>query len=58
MERHSNRLDLLVEDLLTLAQLESGQSEFADWVTVDLSSFFREMIRDWEKKLASKQLNI
>ena len=26
MERHSNRLDLLAEDLLTLAQLESGQS--------------------------------
>src|SRR5438034_11773089 len=26
--------------------------------TVDLSSFLPEMVRDWEKKLTSKQLNI
>jgi two-component system phosphate regulon sensor histidine kinase PhoR len=26
--------------------------------TVDLSSFFPEMVRDWEKKLKSKQLSI
>lgn len=57
MERHSNRLELLVEDLLTLAQLESGNPDLQLGI-VDLSSFFREMIRDWEKKLTSKQLNI
>lgn len=57
MERHSNRLELLVEDLLTLAQLESGNSQL-QLGTVDLASFFRETIRDWEKKLTSKQLNI
>src|SRR5215472_15694379 len=57
MERHSNRLELLVEDLLTLARLESGNPDLQVG-NVDLSSFFREMIRDWEKKLTSKQLNV
>jgi two-component system phosphate regulon sensor histidine kinase PhoR len=57
MERHSNRLELLVEDLLTLAELESSNPnlQFGD---VDLSSFFAEIIRDWEKKLANRKLNI
>src|SRR5215470_17657591 len=45
MERHSNRLELLVEDLLTLAQLESGHPDLQLGI-VDLSSFLREMIRD------------
>jgi two-component system phosphate regulon sensor histidine kinase PhoR len=57
MERHSDRLELLVEDLLTLAQLESGNPNL-QMGTVDLSDFFRETIRDWEKKLTSKRLNI
>jgi two-component system, OmpR family, phosphate regulon sensor histidine kinase PhoR len=57
MERHSNRLDLLVEELLTLAELESGNPDL-QLGTVELSSFFREMIRDWEKKLTNKQLDI
>ena len=57
MDRHSKRLELLVEDLLTLARLESGNLDL-QLGTVDLSSFFREMIRDWEKKLTSKHLNM
>jgi two-component system phosphate regulon sensor histidine kinase PhoR len=57
MERHSDRLELLVEDLLTLAQLESGNPDLQIG-TVDLSSFLPEMVRDWEKKLAGKRLNI
>ena len=57
MERHSNRLELLVEDLLTLAQVESGNPDL-QLGTVDLASFLKETIHDWEKKLASKQLNI
>jgi two-component system phosphate regulon sensor histidine kinase PhoR len=57
MERHSKRLDLLAEDLLTLAQLESGNPNL-QLGNVDLSSFFEEVIRDWEKKLANKQLNL
>ncbi len=57
MERHSDRLELLVEDLLTLAQLESGNPNLQIG-TVDLSSFLPEMVPDWEKKLTRKQLNI
>jgi two-component system phosphate regulon sensor histidine kinase PhoR len=57
MERHSNRLELLVEDLLTLAQLESGKTDLQLGI-VDLGEFLREIIRDWEKKLTTKQLNI
>ena len=57
MERHSDRLELLVEDLLTLAQLESGNPNL-EMGTLDLSSFLPEIVRDWEKKLTRKQLNI
>jgi two-component system phosphate regulon sensor histidine kinase PhoR len=57
MKRHSKRLDLLVEDLLTLAQLESANPNL-QLGNVDLSSFFEEVVRDWEKKLANKQLNV
>jgi two-component system phosphate regulon sensor histidine kinase PhoR len=57
MERHSDRLELLVEDLLTLAQLESANPDL-QMGTVELSSFLPEMVRDWEKKLTRKQLNI
>ena len=57
MERHSNRLELLVEDLLTLAELESGDPNL-HLGDVDLSSFLAEIIRDWERKLANKQLTI
>jgi two-component system phosphate regulon sensor histidine kinase PhoR len=57
MERHSKRLDLLVDDLLTLAQLESANPNL-QLVDIDLANFFREVIRDWEKKLATKELNL
>src|SRR5438270_2437653 len=57
MERHSNRLEQLGEDLLTLAQLESGNPDLQLGI-VDLSEFLREMIRDWEEKLVTKQLSI
>jgi two-component system phosphate regulon sensor histidine kinase PhoR len=57
MERHSDRLELLVEDLLTLAQLESDNPNL-EMGTVDLSTFLPEMVRDWEKKITKKKLNI
>jgi two-component system phosphate regulon sensor histidine kinase PhoR len=57
MERHSDRLELLVEDLLTLAELESGNTNL-QMGTVDLSTFLAEIVRDWERKVKSRQLNI
>ena len=57
MERHSKRLGLLVDDLLTLAQLESRNTtlQFSD---VQLSELFASVIRDWGKKLAEKRLKV
>jgi two-component system phosphate regulon sensor histidine kinase PhoR len=57
MERHSKRLDLLAQDLLTLAHLESANPNL-QLGNVDLSGFFGEVIRDWEKKLAAKKLSV
>lgn len=57
MERHSERLGLLVDDLLTLAHLESRSAglQFSD---VQLAELFQSVIRDWENKLAEKQLKV
>jgi two-component system phosphate regulon sensor histidine kinase PhoR len=57
MERHSKRLELLVEDLLTLAQLESANPNL-QLSDLDLPGLFGEVVRDWEKKLAAKQLRV
>src|SRR5207249_4671339 len=57
MERHSKRLQRLVDDLLSLAQLESSQAtlELSD-VLVD--ELFNNLIRDWKEKLAAKNLKV
>jgi two-component system, OmpR family, phosphate regulon sensor histidine kinase PhoR len=57
MERHSKRLGLLVDDLLTLAQLESRNTtlQFSD---VHLAELFESVIHDWGKKLAEKRLKV
>ena len=57
MERHSKRLDLLAQDLLTLAHLESANPNL-QLGNVDLSNLFGEVSRDWEKKLATKKLSV
>jgi two-component system phosphate regulon sensor histidine kinase PhoR len=57
MERHSKRLGLLVEDLLTLAQLESATPNL-QLTDVRLSELFENALRDWEKKIAEKRLHV
>jgi two-component system, OmpR family, phosphate regulon sensor histidine kinase PhoR len=57
MERHSKRLGLLVDDLLTLAQLESANSSL-QLSEVNLSELFDRVVRDWEKKLVEKRLKV
>ena len=57
MERHSERLGLLVEDLLTLAQLESGNSHL-QWSDLQLSELFAGVMRDWENNFAKKRLKV
>jgi two-component system phosphate regulon sensor histidine kinase PhoR len=57
MERHSKRLGLLVDDLLSLAQLESRNAalQVGD---IQLAELFDNVIRDWERRLAEKRLKI
>jgi two-component system phosphate regulon sensor histidine kinase PhoR len=57
MERHSKRLGLLVEDLLTLAQLESKTPDL-QLSNVRLNDLFSSVVRDWEKKFAEKELHV
>ena len=55
MERHSDRLYALVEDVLSLARLESPGAEL-DLSEVDLAELLHSIMRDWEKRFAAKQL--
>jgi two-component system phosphate regulon sensor histidine kinase PhoR len=55
MERHSNRLNALVEDVLSLARLESPGMELT-LSKVDLPELLHSIMRDWEKRLGAKQL--
>src|SRR6266480_3578221 len=57
MEEHSKRLGLLANDLLTLAQLESGSSTL-QLREIDLAQFLDGLARDWEKKFATKALKV
>jgi two-component system phosphate regulon sensor histidine kinase PhoR len=55
MERHSDRLNALVEDVLSLARLESPGAEL-DLSEVDLPELLHSIMRDWEKRFAARQL--
>jgi two-component system phosphate regulon sensor histidine kinase PhoR len=55
MERHSDRLNALVEDVLSLARLESPGAELS-LSEVDLPELLHSIMRDWEKRFAAKQL--
>ncbi len=55
MERHSNRLNLLVDDVLSLARLE-GPGVALDLTTIRPAIFLRGIMRDWEKKFTAKKL--
>jgi two-component system, OmpR family, phosphate regulon sensor histidine kinase PhoR len=57
MERHSKRLRQLVDDLLTLAQLESSQATL-DLSVVRVDELFNNLIRDWKEKLSAKNLKV
>lgn len=57
MERHSKRLGLLVDDLLSLAQLESSSANL-EIGEVQLSELFEHLLRDWKERLAGKHLRL
>lgn len=55
MERHSNRLNLLVDDVLSLARLE-GPGMALDLAPIRCANFLGDVMRDWERKFAAKKL--
>jgi two-component system phosphate regulon sensor histidine kinase PhoR len=55
MERHSDRLNALVEDVLSLARLESPGIELHR-TEVELPALLHSIMRDWEKRFAAKKL--
>ncbi|MEO7724107.1 MAG: ATP-binding protein, partial [Chthoniobacterales bacterium] len=57
MERHSNRLNLLVDDVLSLARLE-GPGVALDLTTIRPAVFLRGIMRDWERKFSAKKLQV
>ena len=57
MERHSKRLGLLVDDLLSLAQLESSHAKL-ELSVVRVGELFNNVVRDWREKLAAKNLKM
>src|SRR5438874_986354 len=57
MERHSKRLGLLVDDLLSLTQLESSNTEL-ELNQVRVKELFNNLIHDWKEKFAAKNLKV
>src|SRR5438094_2673497 len=57
MQRHSKRLGLLVDDLLSLARLESSNTK-VELSQVRVRELFNNVTRDWNEKLAAKNLEV
>lgn len=57
MERHSKRLRQLVDDLLSLAQLESSHAKL-ELSVVRVDELFNNVVRDLKEKLAAKNLKV
>ncbi len=55
MEKHSKRLNLLVEDVLSLAQLEDPGTRL-NFTEIYLPDFLAGILRDWQKRLDAKLL--
>lgn len=55
MDQHSKRLGLLANDLLTLAQIESGSSTL-ELSEIDLLRFLTDLVRDWQREFSGKRL--
>ena len=55
MDRHADRLTLLVEDILSLAQLESPAARL-DLTEIYLPDFLDGILRDWDRRFSAKLL--
>ena len=57
MKRHSDRLNLLVDDLLSLARLEAKEASL-ELSRINLIEFLNRVTRDWTKHLVQKNLRL
>src|SRR5438105_10616418 len=57
MKRHSDRLTLFANDLLSLARLESNEANL-QLAEIRLRDFLEGITHDWEKRLAGKNLRL
>ncbi|MDX6766722.1 MAG: ATP-binding protein [Candidatus Methylacidiphilales bacterium] len=57
LKRHSDRLNALVDDLLTLARLESGRIRL-ECVTVQVRPFLERIRDDWRKTFEQKNCRL
>jgi signal transduction histidine kinase len=57
MEKHSQRLNAIVEDLLTLARLESRELPLRP-EPLDAADFLAQMARDWQVRATRKKIVI
>ena len=55
MDRHADRLTLLVEDILSLARLETPGARL-EYTEIYLPDFLGGILRDWEKRFGTKLL--
>ncbi len=57
LEKHSTRLNSLVDDLLSLARLEAPEPRL-DFGEFHVRKFLTRVAAEWEKKLAARQLRL
>ncbi len=57
LQKHSKRLNALVEDLLTLARLEARREDL-ERQPLQIAEFLGELVRDWTTRSGSKQVNL
>jgi two-component system phosphate regulon sensor histidine kinase PhoR len=57
MRKHSLRMNALVEDLLTLARLESGR-DLLEPEPTDMGAFLAETLQDWKPQAAAKGIRM
>lgn len=55
LQRHSRRLNLLVEDLLTLARLESRREKLS-LEPISIADLLHDIQTDWKRKFADKEV--
>jgi two-component system phosphate regulon sensor histidine kinase PhoR len=57
LQKHSKRLNALVEDLLILARLEARSHEF-ELLPLDVAAFCSEIARDWSGRMGKKGVEL